>query len=641
MLRYFPNLLADELLYSALGRYTNQTGPGRFKPVVKEVFGTESIIATWEFTSHIENFVSNLVSGHCYSAEEIIFSNTMLPLYYPFLDKERQQYALEHMKGDNGKGIHMKLGVMASKVKGLSSLRYCPSCISEDIEQHRVAYWHRSHNVTGTSICHKHAVLLRDNCPVCGVVLAPKSKNELISLEGKCPNGHSLTLAVIDGQTYDKELGIAKAVNYLLNNDLKSYNASLVHKAYIGCLYEMNLVTPKGIISQAELIQQFRKYYGDNFLQRLGLDFPTKSGESWLSSLIRRPDKVCHPLEHILLINFLVGDMAIFLKQSQTEFQPFGKAPWLCLNLAAEHYGKSIVTKCSITRCSDTKKPVGTFECECGFIYSRRGPDTCEEDKFRVGRIKAFGSEWEDKLRRLALEKDKSLRAIARQMGADTNTIIKYLQKLGLTESGSSSDATDEGLSISMPQDELGILYADNIVSYTNENSGASRSNVRSAFRKEYIWLYRHNKKLLFSILPRPKASEKIETNLRVDWLRRDSEIFDMAKNEIQRILSADIPERITVGGIGRSLCLLPVIQHNIHKLPKTKQLLDEFTETTDDFQIRRAKLVIDQMILQDEPIKPWLVYRRAGLGISCSNEVKRKIFEGIPSLTTEIHYET
>lgn len=603
-----------------------------FRPAIKEIFGTGNAIATWEFPSHIEHLVRNLDSGHCYGTEDIIFNHTMLPLYYPFLDIERQKYALEHMKSNNGKGIHMKLGVMASKIKTIISLKCCPLCIAEDIEQHGVAYWHRSHNAPGTIICYKHSVLLRDSCPECGVVIAPKSKNVFFALEDNCTNGHFLTSVENDNcQNHNIELRIAKAINYLLSNDLQNHNAMSVQETYIRLLYKKNLITPKGIIRQAELIQQFKGYYGESFLQRMGLNFDTKCGESWLSSLIRT-NKVSHPLKHILLINFLVGDMFLFFEQSKEEYYSFGKAPWLCLNPVADHYKKPIITKCSVSWCSDTQKAVGTFECECGFVYSRKGPDTCTEDKFKIGRIKSFGTVWEKKLRSIAQEKDRSLRSMAREMKADTNTVKKHLYKLEFEEICSQSQSVREKYDELILHNKLAKIYAGRIVNYLEENSLATRTMVQHRLRKEYTWLYRHNKELLYSILPKPTI-ERVQNNYRVDWVKKDSEIFAMVKKEIHRIFdNTEKLERVTIGRIGKNLGLLPIMEQHLDKLPKTKKLLNKFAESVEDFQLRRATAVINQMLLQKEDIRSWVVFRKAGLGDRCSDKVKQTILEMIES---------
>ena len=50
--------------------------------------------------------------------------------------------------------------------------------------------------------------------------------------------------------------------------------------------------------------------------------------------------------------------------------------------------------------------PIGTFNCSCGFIYARKGPDKLVDDLYRIGRIKAFGGVWKGKLKEINDEKD-------------------------------------------------------------------------------------------------------------------------------------------------------------------------------------------------------------------------------------------
>ena len=83
----------------------------------------------------------------------------------------------------------------------------------------------------------------------------------------------------------------------------------------------------------------------------------------------------------------------------------------------------------------ENKQPLGTFSCSCGMNYSRSGEDKTEEDKLRIGRVIAYGEVWENKLRELVEVKRLGLRATARELRVDTNTIKRYVAKLNLTPS--------------------------------------------------------------------------------------------------------------------------------------------------------------------------------------------------------------
>src|SRR5699024_12089085 len=86
-----------------------------------------------------------------------------------------------------------------------------------------------------------------------------------------------------------------------------------------------------------------------------------------------------------------------------------------CLNKAADHYKQLVISNVKITRDFKTTAPIGTFECSCGYIYARKGPDKSSEDKYHIGRVKVFGATWMDKLRVLASNKNLSIRAIDRK----------------------------------------------------------------------------------------------------------------------------------------------------------------------------------------------------------------------------------
>ena len=136
----------------------------------------------------------------------------------------------------------------------------------------------------------------------------------------------------------------------------------------------------------------------------------------------------------MLLIRFL-GESTDSFFQNNKRYRPFGKSPWLCLNAAAAHYLQPVITDLEISHCLENKKPLGTFTCSCEMIYARTGEDKTEEDRLRIGRVIAYGRVWENKLRELVEVKKLGLRATARELRVDTNTVKRYVALLDLTPS--------------------------------------------------------------------------------------------------------------------------------------------------------------------------------------------------------------
>jgi transposase-like protein len=105
---------------------------------------------------------------------------------------------------------------------------------------------------------------------------------------------------------------------------------------------------------------------------------------------------------------------------------PFGLPDWPCLNAICPEYKRNVIKEITIRSCEKTKKPIGRFTCPtCGFSYTRKGKDKDRDDRYKYTRIMDFGFLWKKELLSL-LGCGLSYRGIARRLGVDTNTVIKY-----------------------------------------------------------------------------------------------------------------------------------------------------------------------------------------------------------------------
>ncbi|WP_186431374.1 TnsD family Tn7-like transposition protein [Clostridium sp. BSD9I1] len=624
MIRYFPNIFTDELLYSAFCRYYEDTEQESHKTALKELLSKGNPLAIIQFPSNIELFIEQFNGISYYSAEDIIFKFTMLPLCYPFLDVERQEYAINNMKGNNGKGIYMKLGIMASNLKALRFLKYCPECLKEDKGKYGEVYWHRSHNVVGVHLCHKHNRVLEQFCHICNTPIATKNKFKLTPLRTECDNGHDITnqgLIVKNRIRYVEEhKKISKAVEFLLNSDLRSFNIEKVFNRYINLLGQKGFLTISGRFKMKELKEQFLNYYKEGFLQDLNLSIDLYSNCSWLEELLHKRKKMTHPIKHILLINFLVDDFKEFFYGGDKDLNLFGVGPWPCLNPVAEHFKQSVVSKCIITKCTHTKKPVGTFICDCGFIYSRKGPDTEPCHRYKIGTIKKFGHVWEEKLKNV-LNEGGSLRSMAKKMKVDPMTVKKY--SAILKDDNTSNNTTFQRTNVNF---KISEKYANNIKSFmSTHEKKITRTELRKVFQKEYIWLYRHNNDLLQEILP-PNSIRNKTNNVRVNWDERDINICGAISSDIEKLLRLDKIVRITLSKVGTDTGTLSILEQHLNKLPKTKEIIEQFKESIEDFQIRRVRKVVNDLIKNGDDISEWKIYRKAGIRKDCSEKVKNEI---------------
>ncbi|MCD8502295.1 MAG: hypothetical protein LRY71_12315 [Bacillaceae bacterium] len=303
-----------------------------------------------------------------------------------------------------------------------------------------------------------------------------------------------------------------------------------------------------------------------------------------------------HPFRHLLMLYFLEQDVDSFL-QVEADTGPFGTGPWPCLNKAANHYNGFVIPEVNVTKDFKSKAPIGTFGCSCGFIYSRKGPDRLSEDKYRIGRIKAFGDVWKAKLHELAAEGTYSTRALAKMLGVDSKTVKKYL----------SSEIKIKRLSKNAIPSML-LIYRKQLLKGMRQYPSYSRTQIRKCFPKEYMYLYRRDKEWLFEQLP--IIQEKKNNQEIVDWASRDREYCFKVEKLYKELIELDKPVRITISIIGKRLGILSNLEKHLDKLPQTKKLLSETTESTQQFQIRRCCKIIDQILQRQEPVVLWKVQR-------------------------------
>jgi len=143
-------------------------------------------------------------------------------------------------------------------------------------------------------------------------------------------------------------------------------------------------------------------------------------------------------------------------------------------------------------------------------------------------------------------------------------------------------------------------------------NPQFSRSQLRKAYQKQYMYLYRHDKHWLFNTLPpQQKRRNDVKT---VDWNRRDKEYSMRIKEIYEQLRASEKPIRITSSILGKRVGILANLEKHLEKLPITKNLLTQITESVQEFQIRRCYKVIDEMKREEVEIKLWHVQRLAGV---------------------------
>ena len=602
MIPFFPRIYKDELIYSVISRYHNYSGNVSITQTTNDLFGEKKYIIP-DLTTDLESLFRNVRYFSIESINEWISNHTLYNYYTNFNTDAVKVSVKEYMiKGNGENKLHYLTGQVASTVKEPRYFKYCPKCWKEDKEKYGETYWRTYHQLPSVFVCLEHTSFLEES-------------SEYFRQMGSQFANPNIDFCSLNKKKDEEEL--SKVNPHLLFSMAKesykittnNYNVKLdkLHGIYRVILRDIGYIKVNGQINQIKLREDFIRFFGPEFLilmQSLpsGID-----GECWLRAITRKPRKSFHPVRHLLLIHFLGESVDTIYQYHNTSYNPFGIGPYLCLNAAAEHYLKPVITVLKVTTCSDTKKPVGTFHCLCGFVYSRRGPDVTTEDKLKIGRIKEFGDTWFEKLHHLINQEKLSYRACANILKVDTKTVIKYGKSKG-----------EPKIKVNSEKDEVKNLWLELRSKYPE----SSRTQLRKINSSLYMRIYRHDKEWLLE--NSPEKVEKGNNVKRVNWHERDLQILEEVKLAVKELRSSNKPTRLTLSKIGVTIRRLSLLEKKLEKLPLTKQYIDDVSESIEEFQKRRIKWSIEQLDLED--LSHWRIKREAGIRPSFYSKLDHEI---------------
>lgn len=597
MLIFFPTPYPDELLYSVCARYHVRSGNISYKRTLDDIFENRGLTASVLLPSGIGSLVKSINNAGTFNEQKVIYKHTMFLFFTAFHSEEKSQQIYQSMCSDDGKSIYVRAGINASGVPQNKYLRFCPKCMKEDKEKYGEHYWHRSHQIPGIHCCLKHLSLLY-NSAVRTVpdnkhrFHIPTSNNCIVAKESYVFNG-------VKKKTITAYLDIVKKlapyIELLMNELFPKHDLQWFDHKYRSKLVEMNMAYYTGRVKQKTWREYFSSFYDNEVLQ---LFFSSLSNEGdWLSMIVQKNRKSFHPIRHLLVMSALGLSLENVFNQEIEE--PFGHPNWYCLNTVCQYYHQPVIEEVTVTLCEKTKAPIGTFTCpRCRFSYTRRGPDKNEKDRYCKTRVKQYGHVWNEKLQEFA-GMGLGLRELSRKMGADPNTIKRYL-------------ALDEN------KKEIAIEQCDidfekqAWLKLQEKNPQKSKTELRKENKALYMKLYRNDKEWLGKNSPSPEKKKSIE---KVDWKRRDEELLEKVRDTVENLLYFESkPVRITVGRIGYLIGERALLEKKLNRLPRTKSYLEKKVETINQFQERRILHTIKQYQQKDEELVTWKILKDSGI---------------------------
>ena len=135
MLHFFTDPYEDELMSSVFARYHFYSDNIDKNDTIEELQGERNITAFRVFPSRLKFLEGNLNNN--YTADNLIYKNTIFPVYSVFLSRDKHTDIINHMKYKETDKIYNVLGISTSKVDVRKNFRYCPLCAQSEKELDR------------------------------------------------------------------------------------------------------------------------------------------------------------------------------------------------------------------------------------------------------------------------------------------------------------------------------------------------------------------------------------------------------------------------------------------------------------------------------------------------------------------------
>jgi Tn7-like transposition protein D/TniQ len=628
MISHLPTPNPDELLYSLCARYAARVKYPSKKSVLLDLFGTLNVVACAGLPCRLGLLREALPPMSNFTVKRLIDEHTLLPYFAPFLPTRREARLRRDMEGSGGPSVYKRSGVMAGRVPLPEWFGFCPTCKAEDEgrcgetfnagdeERPGETYWRRLHQLPGVLVCPTHEVFLEQSY---ARIKYARNQTDFFTAAQSTPQLQARVLDRAD-RGHKTLLELACGSSWLLSAGLPATSLTGLRNRYLRLMIARGLASYSGCIHADELLRRFRGHYPAGLLKALHCELGGSDVRkaNWLLRLVRDPKHVQQPLHHLLLINFLDSTAKEFFSLPE-ELNYFGEAPWPCLNPASGHHGEGKITDCEISYRGKNRRPVGTFSCECGFVYARTGPDETPDDRHRISKMKAFGSVWEEALRRLWADPALSVSGIASRLEVDPLTVRRHAERLQLASSVSrrvpslSPALRLKAVSPAAEQARKRREHRALWLEVMKRRPKPNMKSIRGSLSRTYGWLIQNDAAWLKTHRPKPSKRARITSS--VDWEQRDSKLAIAVREAASRLKSAlGRPIRVTKTAVGRDLGQITLLRQQIHKLPLTAAALDEVVESRANFAVRRVRRAAELFSQAGTQPRAWELITRANV---------------------------
>jgi hypothetical protein len=264
---YLPKPYPDEILYSVIARYAERSGIRNLSELNVSLFDSPRI-ASVDVPNRLRHFAETSSVTLDLGAEECLDKLTLAPYYFAYLSEDRRKKCLRAMLDTSPSNVQNLIGITTSRVRLPTCLRFCNSCRREQRKLFGESYWVRTHQLPGVLTCSDHSLLLSDS----GVSYRGASPSRYVSVEEAAAYFTSPNIGA--NPLFDD---LARACNAALFREGPPWED---HCFLLGSLKSGLRVKDESF----SLATEFRSFFGQQLLRRLGCDIDPEENYNWFAS---------------------------------------------------------------------------------------------------------------------------------------------------------------------------------------------------------------------------------------------------------------------------------------------------------------------------------------------------------------------
>jgi len=306
-LSFVPPLLPNQTIYSWGALFHEKSGNSTVDQTRLQLFGTAR--GRWHF--HIPSHLNELCAStqlRLGTPEAIVRDATTIPYYTLFRDPSVASSVLEQVRGNNSRGLAKDLGMTRSALNAHPPRRSCHECVLADVNEYGFAYWRRDHQLPGVLVCQKHGA------PLLALPYGCDSVHREIFL---WPNDdwnkkQTQSIAVWSDATLNDLQRLAQIAADMAGGIIAGgYSMQKMKNVCLLALRNQGLTAADGSLNLSKALSDYRNHYVN--VARLP-EFATAVQRSIrpLVFALRGMERRTHPLEWMLIIDWLFGDWATF-----------------------------------------------------------------------------------------------------------------------------------------------------------------------------------------------------------------------------------------------------------------------------------------------------------------------------------------